>query len=188
MLYIVSGLPRSGTSMLMRMLEAGKIEILSDEIRQPDIDNPKGYYEYEPVKNLADDASWIKNIDNRGIKIISHLLPYLPADRSYKLLFILRPIEEILISQKKMLEHSKEPLDDAKQKRMTLKFQDHLYQIRLWIARQPNIDCLFFKYIDIINEPLGCAQKISAFLDNQCDPHLMADVVDPGLYRNRIEQ
>ena len=188
MLYIVSGLPRSGTSMLMRMLEAAEIEILTDNRRQPDTDNPEGYYEYEPVKNLSEDASWIKAVDNKGIKVISHLLPYLPADKPYKLLFILRPIEEILESQKKMLERGGEVFDEPSQKRLAFKFQDHLYKIRLWIARQPNMNCLFIKYFDVINTPLDCARQIAHFLEVECDPRAMAGVVDPALYRNRIQQ
>ena len=188
MLYIIFGLPRSGTSMLMRMLEATEIEVLTDSVRQPDTDNPKGYYEYEPVKNLPQDASWIKSVDNKGIKVISHLLPYLPADNLYKLLFLLRPIEEILESQKKMLERGGELFDELSQKRLAFKFRDHLYKIRLWIARQPNMNCLFIKYFDVINAPLHCARQISSFLEVECDPHSMASVVDPALYRNRIQQ
>jgi len=187
MLYIISGLPRSGTSMLMRMLEAGGIEILKDDIRQPDADNPKGYYEFEPVKDLAKDASWIKDIDDKGVKVISYLLPYLPPDRSYRLLFVLRPIEEILESQRKMLERADAPFDDAAQENLAFKFKDHLYKIRLWIARQPNINCMFIKYFDIINKPYDWAQKIATFLGLECDPHSMASVVDPDLYRNRKE-
>ena len=188
MLYIVSGLPRSGTSMLMHMLDAGGIEVLTDNKRQPDPDNPKGYYEYEPVKNLSKDASWIKDIDGKGLKIISHLLPYLPQDNFYRTVFILRSLEEILESQRKMLERRNEVFDDTAQKHLALKFRDHLYQIRLWIARQAHINCLFIKYTDIIDDPVKCAQSISRFFGVDCDLRAMASVVDPTLYRNRVEQ
>src|SRR6056297_1410858 len=121
MIYIVSGLPRSGTSMLMKMLEAGGIEILTDHRRSPDTDNPKGYYEYEPVKDLAADASWLRETEEKGIKVISHLLPYLPNDQNYKVLFILRPIEEIMASQAKMLKHRGDSPDAAGQDKLARK-------------------------------------------------------------------
>src|SRR5512139_2049136 len=103
---IVSGLPRSGTSMLMKMLEAGGVPLVTDGVRTPDEDNPKGYYEVERVKDLANeqDKTWLRQSKGKGLKVISYLLKSLPADVNYKVVFIRREIEEVLASQKKMLD------------------------------------------------------------------------------------
>lgn len=186
MIYIVSGLPRSGTSMVMKMIEAGGLDILTDHLRKPDTDNPKGYCEYEPVKALAKNAQWVYDVDEKGIKVISHLLPYLPADLEYKVLFVLRPIEEILASQAKMLERRGEPIDGRAEPALARKFRDHLYSVRLWIARQAHMECLFLKYGDIIAAPLEKAVQIAAFLGRPCDVEAMASVVDSRLYRNKL--
>ncbi|MDZ7833036.1 MAG: sulfotransferase domain-containing protein [Desulfobacterales bacterium] len=186
MIYIVSGLPRSGTSMLMKMLEAGGIEILTDYRRTADVDNPKGYFEYEAIKKLAEDAEWINHIEAKGIKVISHLLPYLPRTQSYKVLFVLRPIEEVMLSQARMLERTGDTAGLEDQDKLARKFKDHLYTIRLWIAKQAHMECLFIKYRDIINAPQEYAEKISAFIQVPCNIQAMADVVDSRLYRNKI--
>ena len=104
-IIIVSGLPRSGTSLVMSMLLAGGIDIVSDNIRKPDIDNPKGYYEYEKVKTLHKDATWLSEAKGKSIKIISHLLYSLPETLTYKIIFVNRDIQEILASQGKMYEN-----------------------------------------------------------------------------------
>ena len=187
MLYIVSGLPRSGTSMLMKMLAAGGMDILTDDRREADDDNPKGYFEYEPVMNLAQDASWVEDWDQKVIKVISHLLPYLPSHRPYKVIFVLRPLQEILISQQRMLQRKGQVSSYPRQDRMYAKFSNHLFDIRLWLARQAHFDSLFVNYPDIVASPLDWAARISEFVGGDCDLQHMAETVDPRLYRNRKE-
>src|SRR6516162_10352886 len=102
---IVSGLPRSGTSMMMRMLEAGGMPILSDNIRRADADNPNGYYEFEPVKHLSQDSSWLRDAYGKAVKMVYRLLYELPLEHKYKVLMINRRIEEVVASQDAMLQH-----------------------------------------------------------------------------------
>lgn len=184
-IYIVSGLPRSGTSMVMKMLELGGIEILADNHRTPDMDNPKGYFEYAPVKNLAQDSSWVHSAENKGIKVISHLLRFLPSEKKYKILFMLRPLQEILISQKLMLQRNNTPFSENLQTSLAHKLQDHLFKIRLWIVSQSHFECLFLHYHSIISNPQLWAKRISIFLEQSCNPHIMAEAVDRSLYRNK---
>ena len=102
---VVSGLPRSGTSMMMKMLDQAGLELVTDRLRQADEDNPKGYFEYEPVKQLARsaDRTWLDDARGKGVKIISTLLRELPAHYNYKVVFMRRDLSEILASQAKML-------------------------------------------------------------------------------------
>ena len=87
---IVSGLPRSGTSMMMKMLEAGGIELLIDRVRVADADNPKGYYEFERVKQIETDQAWLPEAQGKAVKMISALLRHLPADCRYRIIFMER--------------------------------------------------------------------------------------------------
>lgn len=182
---VVSGLPRSGTSMVMHMLKAGGMAILTDHVRSADEDNPRGYFEFEPVKNLARDSSWIPQARGKAVKIISHLLVHLPADEHYKIIFVHRDIREIMVSQQKMLERrgTRNPAqDDAV---LLQKFETHLRNIEDRLGNQKHMECLSVQYSDIIAEPDRAAERIRDFLGLPLDTGKMASSVDPGLYRNR---
>ena len=183
---IVSGLPRSGTSMMMAMLEAGGMELVVDHLRKADEDNPKGYYELENVKALDKDASWLADSENKAVKVISMLLYQLPSKFHYKIVFMQRLLDEVLASQKKMLERRGEPLPD---KAMDLvlknKFDVHLRKTHTFIEKQENMDAIYVRYREIINHPLENAEKINRFLGGRLDVEKMAGVVDKSLYRQR---
>ncbi|MBN1216588.1 MAG: hypothetical protein JXA99_14260, partial [Candidatus Lokiarchaeota archaeon] len=102
-LVVVSGIPRSGTSLIMQILQAGGLDILSDHKREADKNNPKGYLELESVKNLSNDNSCLINQTGKAVKVISHLLKFLPKNQKYKIIFINRDVNEIIKSQQKML-------------------------------------------------------------------------------------
>ena len=161
---IVSGLPRSGTSMLMKMLDAAGLDIVTDNIREADRDNPRGYYEYEPVKDLARDNSWVPQFQGKTLKVISHLLYYLPPELSYKIIFIRRDIKEVLASQRKMYERLQGEADNASDALLADKYVKHLYKINSWLRTQAHVECLFVRYGDMIGNPLEQAQRISDFL------------------------
>ena len=184
---IVSGLPRSGTSMMMRMLKYGGLKLLIDENRKADEDNPKGYFEFTPTKDLSQDASWLLSRNGEVVKVISHLLRYLPPENHYKIIFMLRPIVEVLASQRKMLERDGKAVDASQQEILGEKYKDHLYRVRLWLAKRPNIDCLFLHYKNVVEEPLGAAESIREFLGRDMDAENMAQAVSPSLYRNRAD-
>ncbi|MCG6920477.1 MAG: sulfotransferase [Acidobacteria bacterium] len=185
-IVVVSGLPRSGTSMLMKMLEAGGVPIVTDGLRTADEDNPKGYYELERVKNLAEetDRSWLAEARGKGIKVISFLLRSLPTDLNYRVIFVRRDIAEILASQKKMLTRRGET-DDTAPERMRQHFEDDLWRARYQLTHRPCFEMLEVQYTDILARPLEGAQRVSAFLGGHLDAEAMAAVVDPQLYRNR---
>ncbi len=186
-IIVVSGLPRSGTSMMMGMLEAGGVEILTDCFREADEDNPKGYFEFEPVKQLAEDRSksWLKDAPGKAVKVISELLKELPSDSSFRLIFMNRNLEEVIASQNKMLVRRGEPPAAGDDEKMLLLFQRHLEKVKQWIDRQPHFEALFLDYKKVLEDPTGQAEHVRAFLQRELDLTKMARVVDRQLYRNR---
>lgn len=186
---VVSGLPRSGTSMLMKMLEAGGIPPLTDSIRTADDDNPKGYYEFERVKAMdKGDTDWVSDAQGKVVKVISALLKYLPAEYQYKVIYIRRNMPEILASQRKMLVRRGENPDKMDDEQMTELFAKHVAQVEQWLSAQPNMSVLYVHYSDILSDPQSQATRINEFLGSRLDAEQMALVVDPNLYRNRQEK
>ncbi|MBU0678185.1 MAG: sulfotransferase [Verrucomicrobia bacterium] len=185
MIYIVSGLPRSGTSLMMQMLEAGGIPPLTDSIRSADEDNPQGYYELEKVKRLRDDDSWLNEAEGKVMKVISMLLYDLPNDREYKVVFMQRNMDEILASQQQMLKRRGNETDETDDMKMRLHFENHLSKLRQWIQHAPHINLLYCDYNQLLADPVEISQTISAFLGGDIDSAKMADAVNPDLYRQR---
>ena len=183
---VVSGLPRSGTSMTMKMLEAGGLELVTDGERAADEDNPKGYYEDERVKNLAEteDRAWIRQARGKGIKVISFLLKDLPVEVRYKVIFMRRDLEEVLASQKKMLERRGEESDTDDEKMRDL-WRDHLWRVSYLLKKRSGFDFIEVGYRDVLQSPESEAERIGSFVGSELDARAMAAVVDPDLYRNR---
>ena len=182
---IVSGLPRSGTSMMMRMLSAAGVPVLTDELRRPDDDNPNGYFELEVVRQLKDGRiDWLKEANGKVVKVISSLLEYLPQDYHYKIIFMERDSRETLASQKIMLDHRGEEakLTDAE---MEQQFQAHLAVMKPWLVRQPNMEVLYVNYNALMAEPEPFCERITDFLGVPLDQAQMLAVPDKQLYRNR---
>lgn len=183
---IVSGLPRSGTSMMMKMLEAGGIPPITDEQREADEDNPKGYYEFERVKAMdKGDTAWIAEGRGKVVKVISALLKYLPPGEQYRVVFVRRNMSEILASQRKMLIRRGENPDKMDDEQMAMLFEKHLKQVDEWLKSQPNFRVLYVHYSDILAEPQPHINELNRFLGGNLDTVAMAAAVDPGLYRNR---
>ena len=184
-IIIVSGLPRSGTSMMMRMLETGGIQVLTDSIRKSDEDNLRGYYEFERVKQIEHDQSWLEDAEGKAVKMISSLLTHLPPDRSYRVVFMRRKMEEILASQKRMLVRRGEPTDTVNDDRMATLFGRHLRKMETWLGQQPNIEVLYLSYNRVLEDPAGQVERIKRFLVSTLDTARMVEVVDRSLYRQR---
>ncbi len=182
---IVSGLPRSGTSMMMMMLQAGGMTLLTDEIRQADDDNPKGYYEFEPVKQVEHDTSWLEQAKGRAVKMISALLRYLPDDRRYRVIFMRRRMDEIIASQRRMLINRGEDPDTVSDEAIAEVSSKHLEQMIEWLAAQAHFDVLYVSYNDVLQNPSQEAERIARFLSGDVDAERMARAVDEGLYRQR---
>lgn len=183
---VVSGLPRSGTSMLMKVLEAGGSPVLTDRIRSADEDNPKGYYEYERVKRMPDgDIEWLSGAHGKAVKVISALLEYLPDDYHYKVVFMHRNMDEILASQRQMLIRRGEPTDTISDEALSAQFRKHLTKIEAWLSKQPNMDALYLDYNAILADPRPHLERLSAFLGGWLAIDPMLQVIDPALYRQK---
>ncbi len=183
---VVSGLPRSGTSMMMKMLEAGGIPPLTDKVRTADNDNPKGYYEFERVKQMdKGDTAWMADAQGKTVKVISQLLKFMPAEYEYKVIFMRRNMSEILASQKKMLINRGEDPDVAPDEEISALFEKHLNSVMDWMATQPNVSVLYVHYSDMLANPAPQVAQINEFLGGQMNIRPMGEVVDPNLYRNR---
>ena len=172
--------------MLMRMLDVGGIPPLTDNLRNADDDNPRGYYEFEPVKKLREgDFSWLPQAQGKAVKIISALLTYLPPTHSYQVLFIQRAIPEILASQRKMLINRGEDPDKVSDAEMAQYFQKHLAQVTAWLGEQKHIATLYVDYNQMLKDPAPLARQINDFLGGSLEVEKMIEVVDPALYRQR---
>jgi hypothetical protein len=183
---VVSGLPRSGTSMAMRMLQAGGIPLLVDGERGPDEDNPLGYFELEGVKRIRQDPSWLECATGRAVKVVSPLLRYLPSDRRYRVIFLERPLSEVLASQRAMIKRrgGEEP-SAADDEAVARQFERHLSEVRAWLQTQAHVEVLFLQYGQTVADPRAQAEAMALFLDMPLDVMAMAAAVDPTLYRQR---
>ena len=187
-IVVVSGLPRSGTSMAMKMLEAGGLEITTDGEREADVDNPRGYYEDERVKDLAKatDKSWLRASRGRAVKVISFLLKDLPPNLNYKVIFIRRDLSEVLASQRKMLDRRGET-DETTDERMVDLWQDQLWRANYLLRHAPQFEWVELEYREALRDPGAAAARIAELVDG-LDERAMAGVVDPALYRNRATE
>ena len=185
---IVSGLPRSGTSMLMKMLEAGGLPPLTDNLRTADEDNPKGYYEFERVKQLPKgDVAWLPDAQGKVVKVIAALLPHLPNGYHYRVIFMQRAMPEVLASQRQMLIRRGEDPDKIPDDMLAKLFEKHLKQVNDWVSQQPHVERLDVNYNEMLKNPQPFIEQLNAFLGNQLDAAKMATVVDPSLHRQRKE-
>lgn len=185
---VVSGLPRSGTSMAMKMLEAGGLEPVTDEVRSADEDNPKGYFEDERVKDLAEmeDRGWLRGARGKVIKVVSSLLQYLPGDNHYKVVFMRRNLREVLASQAKMLDRRGESSSTEDDDLLAM-YESHLEKVQFQLRFRSWFDVLYVDYRSVLEEPATEARRINEFLGGRLDERRMAEAVDPNLYRNRAE-
>jgi hypothetical protein len=182
---VVAGLPRSGTSMMMQMLAAAGLDILTDGKREADGDNPRGYFELESATRLRQEKDWLKGAKGKAVKIVAQLLPFLPPDLPYRVVFMDRDLREVLRSQKVMLENLGRGRARLADEQLEQAFRRQLRQVRIWLARQPNIKSLFISHREAVEDPLSVAERVSGFLGGGLDPRAMAAVVDASLYRQR---
>ena len=182
---IVSGLPRSGTSLMMQMLAAGGMPVLTDGQRCADPHNPRGYYELEAVKHSRSDVSWLAQTEGKAVKVVHLLLPHLPAEREYRVIFMARVLSEVIASQRVMLQQQGRPGAALSDARLADIFEKQVADVRHWLAQQPHFRVLYLQHRGVIEKPLAAAQQIVTFLDGGLDANRMAAAVEPGLYRQR---
>lgn len=184
---IVSGLPRSGTSMMMKMLGAGGLPLLTDGVRTPDDSNPDGYFELEAVKDLDKgvDLSWLETARGQGVKVLSPLLLYLPERHNYRVIFMQRPLQEVLASQNTMLARAGEAIDVVPAAEVIAQYDAHLRKVRALLTSRPCFDTLFVEHGEVIADPRAQADRVNAFAGGGLDAARMAAAVNARLYRNR---
>ncbi len=187
---MVSGLPRSGTSMMMKMLDLGEMPLLIDNLRKPDPDNPEGYYEFERVKGLERDNLWLETARCKAVKIVSPILHHLQLNENfrYKVIFMLRAIDEILASQRKMADRLNQGGDSIKDSILKQRYSCHLEEIQKWLEKKESIDVMYVNYRDVLNDPFLTAKDICKFLDINLNTQEMAFAIDNSLYRQRLEK
>ena len=181
---VVSGLPRSGTSLMMQMLKAGGLEPFTDDVRNPDEDNPRGYFELENVKRLRDDQSWVPDARGKAVKIIVQLLQYLPKSCGYRVIYMDRDLEEVLRSQAAMLKRSGAPAPSISQEQLRAVFQKQVQATGAMLA-ELQTPVLKIDYRACVASPAEAAAKVNEFLGGRLDEQSMAAAVDPTLYRQR---
>ncbi|MGI8827253.1 MAG: sulfotransferase domain-containing protein [Chloroflexota bacterium] len=182
---IVSGLPRSGTSMMMQILEAGGVPVLTDNARHPDEDNPRGYYEFEAVKRVQRDASWLHDARGQVVKMVYRLLYDLPADHEYRVIFVKRPLEETVASQDEMLRRNGNSSADMSEAQLVAIYRRQLRDIETWLQAQPNFSTLYVDYHDVLADTASVVDEINDFLGGCLDTDAMRAVPDRSLYRQR---
>jgi hypothetical protein len=187
MITIVSGLPRSGTSLMMQMLQAGGLPVLSDGERKADADNPKGYLEWERIKQLPKDASVIAEAEGKAVKVISQLLLSLPEGHEYRVIFMQRPLPEVMKSQDEMMRRrgTYDPMADTSP--IEQAFQRHLADVNKWLADKPQVKVLRVHYHRVLGDAKTVAEEVAKFLGAPLDIAAMAQQVDGALYRNRMK-
>jgi hypothetical protein len=179
-IVVVSGLPRSGTSMMMAMLQAGGMAVVTDAVRQADDSNPSGYFEHQRVLSLdkSGDHAWLRGTRGKAVKVVSALLPYLPETNRYRVIFMQRDLREVVRSQNAMLGA---PGDEG----MPEAFEEHLRRIKNLLNRRRCFEVLEVTYAGVVREPLTEARRVNAFLGGGLDEARMAATVNPALHRTR---
>jgi tetratricopeptide (TPR) repeat protein len=185
-LIVVTGLPRSGTSMLMQMLAAGGIDVLADGSRAADQDNPRGYFEFEPVKRLLRNSSWLSAARGKAVKIVvpllSALLSALPPDLPCRVIFCERDLDEVLDSQECMLLHQgRSPATRERRRRLKNEYARTIDRVKAMLASRPRTLLLAIEHAAAIGDPLGAAQKVDGFLGGGLHPAKMSAAVDSAL-------
>lgn len=171
--------------MMMKMLSEGGLPVVTDAVRMADEDNPNGYFEFEPVKQLAEgQQDWLKDAGGKLVKVISALLEHLPPTHVYKVIFMEREIKEVLASQQKMLRRRNAPSKSTDDE-MEAQFRDHLNAVKYWLARQPHLSVTYVDYNRLMADPDAYCQPIADFLGMPLDLTRMRAVPNERLYRNR---
>lgn len=172
--------------MMMKVLEAGGMQVVTDNVRAADEDNPKGYYEFEKVKEIKEDASWVRDMAGKVFKMVSMLLYHLPPEESYRIVFMRRDMGEVLASQARMLQRLGKPGggggDDAT---MAELYKKHLSEITPWLERQSNMDVIYMDYNKILTSPAPELHSLNSFFSGSLNSEAMLEAIDPSLYRQR---
>jgi hypothetical protein len=171
---------------MMQMIVAGGMDALTDGLRTADENNPRGYFEWEPAKSLKQNPEAIAGAEGKVVKIISALLPLLPSSHRYRVVFMRRPLEEVVASQNKMLQRLGREVPSPPKATVIGAFEKHLKELQTWLSRQTNLAVLDVDHKALLDRPQEEASRISAFLGGGLDSNLMAAQVERSLHRERL--
>lgn len=178
---VVSGLPRSGTSLMMQMLAAGGLPVLADHVRPPDVDNPRGYFELERVRRIERDRGWLGSARGHAVKIVADLLPFLPGGHAYRVILMERALAEVAASQSAMLARRGADVPGPEVALLAAR----LAELDRWAAGRPDVSLLRVEHRGLLTDPVAAAAAVRRFLDLPLDVEAMAGAVDPRLHRQR---
>jgi predicted AlkP superfamily phosphohydrolase/phosphomutase/tetratricopeptide (TPR) repeat protein len=180
-IVIVSGLPRSGTSLLMQMLKKGGLDVLSDENRKADASNPKGYFEYQPVMSIHKNNTWLELAQDKSVKVVAPLLKFLSPKYRYKVIFMKRDLGEVIQSQQKMIGKN----TDVLPVNLFEAYQKQMNQVEVWKNKEPSVELIYVDYKEVLNHPEASIKKVIDFVGTDLDMSQMVSCVDHSLYRNK---
>jgi len=184
-IVVVTGLPRSGTSLMMRMLDMGGVPPLTDNLREADIDNPKGYYEFERVKQLPRDVDWLPEARGKAVKVLAELMKHMPDGERYSVIFMMRDLKEIIASQKKMLERRGSDPDAISDSELMGLYRTYLRNLKTLVNGSSNMKVLYVNYNELMTDPSETIEELNVFLGGALDVAGMRKAIDSTLYRNR---
>lgn len=182
---VVTGLPRSGTSLMMSMLDKGGIAPLKDDVRTADVDNPLGYYEFERVKKLPADRGWMNEARGRAVKVLGELMKHLPPDYEYRVVFMMRDLDEIVSSQKKMMIRRGEDPDAIPDDELIRLYRTYLKNLKGLVNSSENMRVAYINYNELLSDPKESLEEIRYLFDGDIDADSMRGAIDLSLYRNR---
>ena len=185
-IVVVSGLPRSGTSMMMQVLQAGGLEILCDEKRQADASNPRGYFEFEPVKTLAKNLDWVNDAKGKALKVVTQLLPQLPRRMKYAIIYMARPLGEILSSQSKMLSRLDRKGASISDRQLAATYKKQVELVGDYLSQYEEVVAITVDYREALSDPIKMASQVNSLLGGILDESAMAAVVDPSLRNEKL--
>ena len=182
---VVAGLPRTGTSMMMQMLAAAGLEPYTDEKRLPDEDNVRGYLEHERSTHLHEDASWLCEARGKAIKVVAQLIPFLPAGEQYRVILMRRDLQEVIASQRAMLQRLGRKGGAIAEERLRRTFTQQLVRVQTWLTQHPEIAVLAINYADALADPADTAARLARFLGSPFDERAAAQAIEPSLRRQK---
>ncbi len=172
---------------MMQMLAAAGMPVLADGRRSADANNPRGYFELESVKSLSKNQDVIGQAEGKVVKVISSLLPSLPKHFQYRVIFMCRPLAEVVSSQNRMLERLGKEVPPTPTAAVIAAFEEHLKKTRSWLSQQPNFAVLYVDYPAVLQAPEEHARKICSFLGCDLDVAAMIDQIERSLHRERSD-
>jgi predicted AlkP superfamily phosphohydrolase/phosphomutase/tetratricopeptide (TPR) repeat protein len=183
---VVTGLPRSGTSMMMQMLVAGGVTPYTDGRRQADEDNPRGYFEHEDAARLHRETAWIPQARGKVVKVVAHLLPYLPSGQRYRVVFLHRKMEDVIASQSAMLTRLGRGGARLTSAALQRAYTRQLLEVQRWIQRTPGIEVIAIGYETALADPQGAGARLANFVGEPFDAEAAARAVEPVLRRQGL--